>query len=353
MEIKIVCNCGTKFAFDVEPVHGRMPAPVNCPGCGADATGQANDVLRSIFSPAPVQPQPQPISAAAPPSGPLRINRPAQPAPAEVAAPAGALPSSPMSFRPASVGAEPKKHNPLVQIGTTVLLVVVIGFGAWRFGYKWYKRLNLVVRVASAAGEASVGNSGDSEGAKNLTYDDCAMLFIKHTNHLDVARACQDYWKTKLHKNLLLMNSDQEQGRSGEYQLIAAHNGYVRLLGEYEWPVAQLEGLAQHLSQTFGTQVFEWRSEHVADTYHFGVYDQGARKFHAQMDVDLAKDAEEVVTTEGNDFARAHGFKPGPKGFKEFNVLDADKITQRLGMKLWDEKEEAEVKGALLKEAAL
>jgi hypothetical protein len=36
----------------------------------------------------------------------------------------------------------------------------------------------------------------------------------------------------------------------------------------------------------------------------------------------------------------------------EFHVLEADKITQRLGMKLWDEKEGSEVKGMLLKEAA-
>jgi hypothetical protein len=34
--IKIICGCGQKYAFDVSPVNGRMPAPIRCPRCGAD-----------------------------------------------------------------------------------------------------------------------------------------------------------------------------------------------------------------------------------------------------------------------------------------------------------------------------
>jgi hypothetical protein len=81
------------------------------------------------------------------------------------------------------------------------------------------------------------------------------------------------------------------------------------------------------------------------------VYDQGERKFHAQMNVKISQDnSDEIVTTEGNDWAIANGYKPGPDGFKEFNVLDADKITRQLGMKLWDEKEGPGLKGLMLKE---
>jgi outer membrane protein assembly factor BamB len=36
MEIKLQCYCGTKFAFDVEPVNGQMPWQVRCPHCRAD-----------------------------------------------------------------------------------------------------------------------------------------------------------------------------------------------------------------------------------------------------------------------------------------------------------------------------
>src|SRR5204863_3849951 len=51
--VKVECDCGQRYAFDVEPVHGRMPAPVACPVCGADGTGKANAVLAQSSPPAP------------------------------------------------------------------------------------------------------------------------------------------------------------------------------------------------------------------------------------------------------------------------------------------------------------
>ena len=43
--VKIICGCGQKYAFDVYPVNGRMPAPVSCPVCGKDGTGTANEII--------------------------------------------------------------------------------------------------------------------------------------------------------------------------------------------------------------------------------------------------------------------------------------------------------------------
>ena len=47
IELKVQCDCGQKFKFDVEPVNNLMPYAVNCPVCGADGTGKANGVLQS------------------------------------------------------------------------------------------------------------------------------------------------------------------------------------------------------------------------------------------------------------------------------------------------------------------
>jgi hypothetical protein len=48
MELKIQCDCGQKFKFDVEPINGQMPFTVTCPLCGLDGTRNANAVLHQL-----------------------------------------------------------------------------------------------------------------------------------------------------------------------------------------------------------------------------------------------------------------------------------------------------------------
>src|SRR3954471_6010885 len=80
MNIKVLCPCGAKFRFEVEPVRGRMPAPVQCPTCGADATELADVAIAQQIAaaPAPVaiiaSPVPAP-AASAPPPPPAPIAR--------------------------------------------------------------------------------------------------------------------------------------------------------------------------------------------------------------------------------------------------------------------------------------
>src|ERR1041385_1350316 len=45
VSIKIECECGQGYAFEVEPVNGRVPSAVTCPACGADGTAAANAFL--------------------------------------------------------------------------------------------------------------------------------------------------------------------------------------------------------------------------------------------------------------------------------------------------------------------
>ena len=91
MEIKIECQCGTKFKFDVEPVNGRMPVGIGCPSCQLDATGAANAVIAQqlgMAAPAPAAPPPMPATAPAPAPGlRLSISRPATPPPTAVPPP--------------------------------------------------------------------------------------------------------------------------------------------------------------------------------------------------------------------------------------------------------------------------
>ena len=82
-ELKVVCDCGQKYKFDVEPVNNQMPFTIACPICKADGTTKANQLLqqRSVFKPVDAAP------ASAPPPPPRRISvkPPAAPASAPVA----------------------------------------------------------------------------------------------------------------------------------------------------------------------------------------------------------------------------------------------------------------------------
>src|SRR3954463_11624327 len=63
-EIKIFCNCGTKYKFDVEPINGRMPGPVQCPVCRTDGTEEGNRLILARIAP------PEAAIIAVPVSGP-------------------------------------------------------------------------------------------------------------------------------------------------------------------------------------------------------------------------------------------------------------------------------------------
>jgi uncharacterized protein YxjI len=50
MEVKIQCACGAKYKFDVEPIDGLMPGPIQCPVCHGDGTAAANEIIRQQVS---------------------------------------------------------------------------------------------------------------------------------------------------------------------------------------------------------------------------------------------------------------------------------------------------------------
>ncbi len=58
--VKIICVCGQKYAFDVYPLNGQMPVPVQCPVCGKDGTAVANEIIARTLAAQSVLPAPQP-----------------------------------------------------------------------------------------------------------------------------------------------------------------------------------------------------------------------------------------------------------------------------------------------------
>lgn len=104
-ELKVQCDCGQKYKFDVEPVNGRMPFTINCPVCGVDGTQKANALLQQM-APGPAAASPihllpedpaAPIgsSAIVPP-----ISSPATPASPPALAPLGTATTPPPAGAP-------------------------------------------------------------------------------------------------------------------------------------------------------------------------------------------------------------------------------------------------------------
>jgi hypothetical protein len=130
MEIKVQCDCGQKFKFDVEPVNGRVPFTVNCPVCGADGTPRANVLLQQLLPPQPVAsayaPPPPPAAAPAPAPAPMR------PAGLSISRPHAATPAvAPMVSSASESDAESKTDDSDDSSGEGGLKVVHLGWKGW------------------------------------------------------------------------------------------------------------------------------------------------------------------------------------------------------------------------------
>lgn len=119
MELKVACDCGQKYKFDVEPAEGRMPFTVNCPVCGVDGTPAANQLLAQQFASAVPTPMADPAPAAA---GGLKINRPA---PAAAPPPLFASPAAPQPLP----GAKPNPIKPMMKTAINAPKEFSMGLG--------------------------------------------------------------------------------------------------------------------------------------------------------------------------------------------------------------------------------
>jgi len=125
MTIKIECTCGVRYSFDVEPRDGRMPRSVQCPGCHADGTDAANQILAEMVS-------------APPPGAPrLRIHTaPSAPAPAAAPEPQpAAAPALDLAaFKAGKRRAEERAMRKGLWLVAGVAVLVLALAGAWG----WY-----------------------------------------------------------------------------------------------------------------------------------------------------------------------------------------------------------------------
>src|SRR5262245_40394895 len=71
--MKIQCDCGAKYAFDVTPEMVKQPVQFVCQLCEVDSSTRVNAMIQAEFAaaPAPVSAPPPPAPA---PRGPARVS---------------------------------------------------------------------------------------------------------------------------------------------------------------------------------------------------------------------------------------------------------------------------------------
>ncbi len=92
-EIKVQCDCGQKYKFEVEPVRGVMPFTVKGPQGGLDGTEKANAILAESpepeyrAAPAPSTAFPAASGSTATATAPAAVSAPPSPAQPKTAPP--------------------------------------------------------------------------------------------------------------------------------------------------------------------------------------------------------------------------------------------------------------------------
>lgn len=199
MELKVLCDCGQKFKFDVEPANGRMPFAINCPACNEDATAKANSLIAESLPVAAPPPPPIAPPAIAPAPGGLRINRmePAVLATAPPPVPPVALPGYPLL--PATAVADKPKVVREFNLGMGILgalLGAALGAGLMYAFFVWanfrFPLMGTCVGALTGLGARILYKGTDSTlggisaaiavlatcGALYLMYGEVAGIFI-------------------------------------------------------------------------------------------------------------------------------------------------------------------------------
>lgn len=409
MEIKIQCGCGVKFAFEVEPVQGRMPVALACPRCGADQTAQANQQIALKLAPAPlpdgrrglkilnlpgynIDPPPVPIAipvaalrgdttplaipigdhsattAAAPVAAALPPGMP--PAPEAPAAPSvGGLkvnktkkaeshappPVPSTTAEPVEESAAPRKtYTPLpapvyddeppkgilgwlkvsgkAVAGTAVGFLVVLKF--------LIKTPFLAKLIAVIFGTVAASKSSEALNLDwNFKYDNATQIYVKADDNKKVVDACNVYWQSQS-KPLKVEASGLHSVMENHYLVTPPHQGYVAIVGSFNWSTNFVDGLSKDLSTQLNTTtiMFMEKEDFKKGGHRFAVFQSGQKQFSYNYAMWMAgQEIKDSFQVEGEDWVKQNGyFKPGKEGFAEFDTLHANLISHKLGLHWYD-----------------
>ena len=333
MEIKVVCTCGTKYRFPVEPVNGMLPQSIACPSCGADNTALGNAAIQQqLAEAAPSQPAGSP--------GKLRIKAPSTAPSATAVADPPYAPPPIARHRTYAQPARASKGVGAKRVLTSIISGVLVLIGIWAIYHKIARRVHQAHDIiVSVAGK-------DDEGAHvrwTLLNDNGAQLLVKNSNHTNVAQALAAA-NVKLLRKPLKTEVEREDGNESEgtkFYVLPAFHDAVAVYGTWDWtePVQEREAVAfaAELSKQLNTIVVMALMGDDADSGIYSVFENGERRF-------TLKRWPEFVQREGESWAKEHGYVADPdklmtEDAKEVPFNDANELTMKLGIDVSDAPE--------------
>jgi hypothetical protein len=373
MEIKVQCDCGQKFKFDVDPVNGEVPFQVKCPVCGLDGTPRANVILQQALAsmPAPPPPPPRPVglsvSAApqpiapqsAPPPAPMRpaglsINRPQTPPPAP------AQTSSAKDQDEDSDESESEGGVKVTNLGWkgygVIILLVLLGLGG-----SWLKSAekNLVRNTLDWIWDKATGSSSKkdkvivttTESGKTidemkwevLPADSATTIIVKTEDQPAVVAACTEFYLRTFKQKIFAGSSTNvfEVPSSALYLVMPAKLGSVEINGPSffnDQVNTNLHSMSEFISRKLNATTVCALIGDDAETGIVTIYENGERRFHSEHSITIAAgEVQDRTKVTGEEWATGLGFKTGVDGFKKFSMDDAERLVQLLGFKSDDE----------------
>jgi len=309
MDIKVLCPCGAKYQFPVEPVNGQLPHAIACPVCGADNTEAGNAVIQARLAS-----EPAPIPTAAPiPSG-LRISS-HPPAPAHAPQPRPAAPAV-FPINQAAPKRGPSAADKAKRIGSLAVTTVLVIFGAYVLYHKWSKRVSGVASLVSAITGSDDPGSGGPQIHWTLPEDDGGVLLVKSTNHTIVAKAFADAFSQVTRQTLTITAATDQYDEDASFAVYPAHKKAVSIIGPMEWPEPQASALAAALSKQLNTVVVVALMGDDAESGLVSIYENGERRFFLKrwyQITSLSEDGlKEFMGRDGEAWAKEHGYVPSP-----------------------------------------
>jgi hypothetical protein len=383
-EIKLQCDCGQKYKFEVESNLERMPFPVQCPVCGADGTARANVILRQHLPAADLSAATAPpVAVAPPPEGASPASGIKLPPPPSAVAPPRIVSMPPVAHLASGPSAPPPV--PVVTVRMTpalkpvgapattpqmetsdagtggvreiklgwktwliVGLVVVLGLaGTYK---KWSKRLSFVTDIVGLVSDIASGEVGNYDevgfytGREETVFAEEELGFlVQATNETAVIDAIKTFWSSHAKEQLTTVIVTNYDGISEQARFLVypAREGTVQVEAfsiEDETLGKTLAATTRAVSQQLGAPAacevsdLDGKDDLEKITSTIVFYQNGERKF--QWDHTLrfrGRNLKESSQVTGDAWATESGFKAGAGGYAAFSRDDVEKLAQLVG----------------------